>query len=112
MAFRARGVGPQWVVSAARAEGPFPVGYRGFRRAPANGWNRRNLLVDAPVGEGPLTALHDSASDESEQSLHQFAVWLGKRFEDCEMVGPVDRQQMPRQSALDPRRRVVDRLAA
>jgi len=28
------------------------------------------------------------------------------------MVGPVDWQQMPRQSALDPRLGVVDRLAA
>jgi hypothetical protein len=46
-------------------------------------------------------ALAVSASDQGEQSLHQLAVWLGQRFEDREMVGPVDRQQMPRQSALD-----------
>ena len=58
------------------------------------------------AGNGP------SASDQGEQSLHQLAVWLGQRFEDREMVGPVDRQQMPRQSALDPRLGVVDRLAA
>ena len=57
-------------------------------------------------------ALHDSAPDQSEQSPHQFAVLLSQRIEDREMVGPVDRQQMPRQSALDPRLGVTDRLAA
>ena len=47
------------VVPAARANGPFPMDYRRFRRGSANGWNRRNLLIGARVGEGLLTAHRD-----------------------------------------------------
>ena len=53
-----------------------------------------------------------SASDQGEHSLHQLSVWPGQRFEDCEMVGPVDRQQMPRQSAPGPCLGVAARLPA
>src|SRR5208283_113170 len=82
---------------------------------PAVRWSASKPAVAGRNGPSALaagTTLHDSASDQSEQSLHQFAVFLGQRFEDREMVSPVDRQQMPRQSAFAPRRGVVNRLAA
>jgi hypothetical protein len=60
----------------------------------------------------PETEPQPSASDQGEQSLHQLAVWPGQRFEDREMVGPVDWQQMPRQSVHGPRLGVANRLAA
>ena len=59
-----------------------------------------------------VTANGPSSSDQGEQSLHQLAVWPGQRFEDREMVGPVDWQQIPRQPAPDPGLGVVNRLAA
>jgi hypothetical protein len=63
-------------------------------------------------GSRPETDRQPSVSDQGEQSPHQLAVWLGQRFEDREMVGPVDWQQMPRQSVPGPRLGVVNRLAA
>jgi hypothetical protein len=51
-------------------------------------------------------------SNQGEQSLHQLAVGPGQGFEDREMVGPVNRQQMAPQSAFDPRLGVINRLTA
>jgi len=74
--------------------------------------NPRKSTGNGPSALAVGTTLHASASDQSEQSLHQLAVWLSQRVEDREMISPVDRQQMSRQSALDPRLSVVNRLAA
>src|SRR5437764_11765542 len=100
----------------------YPADWFGLLRMTAQGQNRKqasSILIfrSAPMPAVPRTARNvtgngPSSSDQGEQSLHQLAVWPCQRFEDREMVGPVDWQQTPRQPALDPRLRVVNRLAA
>src|SRR5215831_15471462 len=83
----------------------------------------RRITVEPKPRQGHLTlslrfakkligAADRSPGGEVEQRLRQRAARAGEGFEDREVVGAVDRQQMARQLAFDPGLAVVDRLAA
>src|SRR5689334_4669828 len=82
-------------------------GWQSPHRVHAERNRRSQSRVATAVVERKRT-LKPLSSDKGEQSLHQLAVWPRHRFEDREMVCPVDWQQMPWQSAPGPRLGVVN----